>query len=209
MCASKPARQLRECAISPDFAIGTIGQARKTGTAYEIRNPKHEIRNRRDRSALTKRSDLLAAAGRAVFLGAIRSQGDLAGDLAGCSGFRIVEATRRQLNFFGRASGRSCRTYPLWARLLWQSSIRSALSTPRRKDRGSIRYRVSIDASVDVTDARNARFSRLIKERHPPVDANVYQRGLLPVRSPRGRRSRWSNRCLGRGGLPQETSMRK
>jgi hypothetical protein len=176
---------------------------------YSFRNPKHETRNRQNRSAPTKRSDLLAAAGRAVLLGAIRGQSDLAGDLAGCSGFGIVRATRRQLNFFGRASGRSCRTYPLWARLLWQSSIRGALSAPRRNDRGSIRYRVPIDASVDVTEARNARFSRLIKERHPPVDANVYQRGLLPVRSPRGRRSRRSNRCLGRGGLPHETSMTK
>ena len=124
-------------------------------------------------------------------------------------GVPIVGATRRQLNFFGRASGRSCRTYPLWDRLLWQSSIRRALSTPHRNDRGSIRFHVPIDASVDVTEVRNARLSRLIKERHLPVDANVYQRGLLPVRSPRGRRSRRSNRCLGRGGLPQEISMRK
>jgi len=32
MCASKLPRQLRECAISPGFAIGTIGNACKTGT---------------------------------------------------------------------------------------------------------------------------------------------------------------------------------
>jgi len=69
-------------------------------------------------------------------------------------GVPMVGATRRLLNFFGRASGRSCRTYPLWDRLLWQSSIRRALSTPRRNDRGSIRFHVPIDASVDVTDAR-------------------------------------------------------
>jgi len=39
---------------------------------------------------------------------------------------------------------------------LWQSSIRRALSTLRRNDWGSIRFHVPIDASVDVTDARNA-----------------------------------------------------
>jgi hypothetical protein len=40
---------------------------------------------------------------------------------------------------------------------LWQSSIRRALSTPRRNDWGSIRFHVPIDASVDVTDARCAK----------------------------------------------------
>jgi len=40
------------------------------------------------------------------------------------------------------------------ASILWQSSICRALSTPRRNDRGSIRFHVPIDASVDVTDAR-------------------------------------------------------
>jgi hypothetical protein len=43
MCASKLARQLRECAISPDFAIGTIGQPGKSNTLYEIRSTKSEI----------------------------------------------------------------------------------------------------------------------------------------------------------------------
>jgi len=38
---------------------------------------------------------------------------------------------------------------------LWQSSIRRALSTPRRNDRGSNRFHVPIDASVDQTEARN------------------------------------------------------
>ncbi len=69
-------------------------------------------------------------------------------------GVPIVGARRRQLNFFGRASGRSCRTYPSWDRLLWHSSIRHALSTLRRNARGSFRFHLPIDASVDVTDAR-------------------------------------------------------
>ncbi len=89
-------------------------------------------------------------------------------------GVPIVGATRRQLNFFGRASGRSCRTYPLWDRLLWQSSIRRALSTPRRNDRGSIRLHVPIDASVDVTDAHNA-----------PSDNRLHCRRSVP-RQPNG-----------------------
>jgi len=33
--------------------------------------------------------------------------------------------------------------------------IRRALSTPRRNDRGSIRFHLPIDASVDVTEARS------------------------------------------------------
>ena len=69
-------------------------------------------------------------------------------------GVSIVGARRRQLNFFGRASGRSCRTYPSRDRLLWHSLIRRALSSPRRNVRGSIRFHLPIDASVDVTDAR-------------------------------------------------------
>jgi hypothetical protein len=59
-------------------------------------------------------------------------------------------------NFFGRASGCSCCSYPLWNRLLRQSSIRRVLSIPRRNARGSIRFHLPIDASVDVTDARNS-----------------------------------------------------
>src|SRR5271157_1043856 len=62
-------------------------------------------------------------------------------------------ARRRLLMFFGGASERSCRSYPLWDRHLWQSSIRRALSTARRNHWGSIRLHVPIDASVDVTDA--------------------------------------------------------
>jgi hypothetical protein len=35
-----------------------------------------------------------------------------------------------------------------------------------------------VDASVDVTEAHNARLTHLINGRHLPVDAYVYQLGL-------------------------------
>jgi hypothetical protein len=41
----------------------------------------------------------------------------------------------------------------LW-QFFWQFSIHRALSAARPNDRGSIRFRVPLDASVDVTDAR-------------------------------------------------------
>ena len=68
-------------------------------------------------------------------------------------GVPIVGETKRQWHIFGRASGRSRRTDSLWDRLLWQFSIRRASSTPGRSHRGSIRFHVPIDASVDLIDA--------------------------------------------------------
>jgi hypothetical protein len=36
ICSAFLAIQLRECAVSPDFAIGTIGNACKTGTRRNV-----------------------------------------------------------------------------------------------------------------------------------------------------------------------------
>src|SRR5271166_841328 len=45
-------------------------------------------------------------------------------------------ATRRQLNFFGRASVPCFCSYPLQAQHLWQSWQLRVLSRPRQNDRG-------------------------------------------------------------------------
>ena len=55
---------------------------------------------------------------------------------------------------------------------LVQSSIRRPLSTPRRNDRGSIKFHVPIDASVDGTDAGNNRTNRVYYAR-PCVATNL------------------------------------
>lgn len=102
-------------------------------------------------------------------------------------GVPIVGARRRQLNFFGRASGRSCRTYPSRDRLLWHSLIRRALSSPRRNDRGSIRFHLPIDASVDVTDARSASISDWSRRFWRPYHVAGYnpEYGVLAPYGPR------------------------
>jgi len=81
---------------------------------------------------------------------------------------------------------------------LWQSSIRRALSTPRRNDWGSIRFHVPIDASVDVTDARNAYLEQYPKSAKEAstwwIEKNhiAHLRRLLDVRMPIMEMTAWT-----------------
>ena len=81
------------------------------------------------------------------------------------------------------ASGRSCRSYPSLDRHLWQFSLHRALSAARPNDRGSIRFRVPLDASVDVTDAHCAKSQSIVCVLTPTSQAGPKCRTAKPGRS--------------------------